>query len=77
MTAASRLPRPTLHAVGVALVIASGLTLLLAFFLGPLLVGSLGGRALLAYLPERVLLALCGGLLAVGGWILCGSTQMR
>ena len=66
-----------LHAIGVALVVAGASSLLLAFLLGPLLVGSFGHGSLLSYAPERLLFALCGSVLAVVGWIFCGSRNVQ
>ena len=65
------------YAIGVALVVAGASTLLLAFVLGPLLIGSFGRSSLLSYAPERVLLGLCGCALAMAGWIFCGSSEKR
>jgi hypothetical protein len=65
------------HSIGVALVVAGGLSILFAMLLGPLLVGSFAGPALLSYPLERLLLALCGAVVAVVGWIFCGSTNVQ
>lgn len=52
------------------------LALAFALALGPLVAGSFGREALLAYLPERLVVGLVGIVAAAAGWVLCGSDDV-
>lgn len=64
------------RAVGVALGVLGLLALAFALALGPLVAGSFGREALLAYLPERLVVGLAGIVAAAAGWVLCGSDDV-
>ena len=61
---------------GVALGAAGVGILVVAILFGPIAAGSFGRDALLAYLPERLVLGLIGIAASAVGWILCGSDDV-
>lgn len=64
------------RALGVALGALGVLAVAFAIALGPIVAGSLGREALIAYLPERLVVGVVGLAAAAAGWVLCGSDDV-
>ena len=64
------------RSLGIVLGIAGVAILVFAIAIGPVLFGAFSREAVVAYLPERIVIGLVGIVAGAIGWILCGSDDV-